>query len=175
MEEDMDICDTPPHVPVVTDLSSGKWYYLDYGGVENGPAKLCDIKVLVDEGVLMSDHFIKHLDSDRWLTVENAASPLVRQSFASIASDTITQLVNPPEAPGNILSDAADILHSAPDNHQEMLTPLRQPRVCPNDSVFTFELLEDLHIEERVRNLLEGYDVTPGMELEAIKGILHCQ
>ncbi|KAL2981404.1 hypothetical protein AAZX31_13G287400 [Glycine max] len=172
MEEDMDICDTPPHVPVVTDLSSGKWYYLDYGGVENGPAKLCDIKVLVDEGVLMSDHFIKHLDSDRWLTVENAASPLVRQSFASIASDTITQLVNPPEAPGNILSDAADILHSAPDNHQEMLTPLRQPRVCPNDSVFTFELLEDLHIEERVRNLLEGYDVTPGMELEAIKEAL---
>ncbi|TKY48777.1 Histone-lysine N-methyltransferase ATXR3 [Spatholobus suberectus] len=172
MEEDMDICDTPPHVPVVTDLSSGKWYYLDYGGVENGPTKLCDIKVLVDEGVLMSDHFIKHLDSDRWLTVENAASPLAPQSFPSIASDTITQLVNPPEAPGNILSDTADILQSTPENHQEMLTPSLQPLVCPNDSVFTSELLEDLHIDERVRNLLEGYDVTPGMELEAVKEAL---
>ncbi|XP_020237818.1 histone-lysine N-methyltransferase ATXR3 isoform X2 [Cajanus cajan] len=172
MEEDMDICDTPPHVPVVTDLSSGKWYYLDYGGVENGPAKLCDIKVLVDEGVLMPDHFIKHLDSDRWLTVENAVSPLAPQIFPSIASDTITQLVNPPEAPGNILSDTTDILQSAPENLQEMLPPLPQPPVCPNDSVFTPELFEDLRIDERVRNLLEGYDVTPGMELEAIKEAL---
>ncbi|KAK7324764.1 hypothetical protein VNO77_28596 [Canavalia gladiata] len=172
MEEDMDICDTPPHVPVVTDLSSGKWYYLDYGGVENGPAKLCDIKVLVDEGVLMPDHFIKHLDSDRWLTVENAVSPLTSQNFPSIVADTITQLVNPPEAPGNILSDTADILQTAPENHQEMLAALQLPLVCPNDSVFTAELLEDLYIDERVRNLLEGYDVTPGMELEAIKEAL---
>ncbi|XP_027344008.1 histone-lysine N-methyltransferase ATXR3 [Abrus precatorius] len=172
MEEDMDICDTPPHVPVVTDLSSGKWYYLDYGGVENGPAKLCDIKVLVDEGVMMSDHFIKHLDSDRWLTVENAASPLASQSFPSIVADTITQLVNPPEAPGNILSDTADNLQSGPENHQEMLASSQPPLVCPNDSVLTSELLEDLHIDERVRNLLEGHDVTPGMELEAIKEAL---
>ncbi|CAJ1956392.1 unnamed protein product [Sphenostylis stenocarpa] len=171
MEEDMDICDTPPHVPVVTDLSSGKWYYLDYDGVENGPAKLCDIKVLVDEGVLMSDHFIKHLDSDRWLTVENAVSPLAPQSFPSIVSDSITQLVNPPEAPGNILSDTADILQSAPENHQEILTH-SPPPVCPSDSLHTSELLEDFHIDERVRNLLEGYDVTPGMELEAIKEVL---
>lgn len=172
MEEDMDICDTPPHVPVVTDLSAGKWYYLDYGGVENGPVKLCDIKVLVDEGVLMSDHFIKHLDSDRWLTVENAASPLASQSFQSIVSDAITQLVNPPEAPGNILSDMADVLQSASENHQEILTSSPKPPICPNDSVFTTEPLEDLHIDERVRNLLEGYDVTPGMELEAIKEAL---
>ncbi|KAI5426391.1 hypothetical protein KIW84_031985 [Lathyrus oleraceus] len=53
MEEDMDICDTRPHVPVVTNLSSGKWFYLDYGGVENGPAKLCDIKFFVDEGLIV--------------------------------------------------------------------------------------------------------------------------
>lgn len=54
MEEDMDICDTPPHVPLVADLSStGKWFYLDYNGVENGPSKLSDIKVLVNEGILM--------------------------------------------------------------------------------------------------------------------------
>ncbi|KAK7272318.1 hypothetical protein RJT34_28833 [Clitoria ternatea] len=172
MEEDMDICDTPPHVPLVTDLSSGKWYYLDYGGVENGPAKLCDIKDLVDKGVLMSDHFIKHLDSDRWLTVENAVSPLVSQSFPSIVSDTITQLVSPPEAPGNTLSDTADVLQSHPENHQEQLDPFKQPLVCPNDSVVTSELLVDLCIDERVTNLLEGYDVSPGMELDAIKEAL---
>lgn len=175
MEEDMDICDTPPHVPVVTDLSSGKWYYLDYGGVENGPAKLCDIKVLVEEGVLMSDHFIKHIDSDRWLTVENAASPLAPPNFPSIVSDSITQLVNPPEAPGNILSDTADIFQSAHENHQEMLTSSPPPLVCPIDSLRSSELLEDFHIDERVKHLLKGYDVTPEMEPEAIKGILFCQ
>ena len=175
MEEDMDICDTPPHVPVVTDSSSGRWFYLDYGGVENGPAKLSDIKVLVDEGVLMSDHFIKHLDSDRWLTVENASSPLTAQTFPSIVSDTITQLVNPPEAPGNLLADTGDILQSGPESCQEMPATSLRPLVCPDDNVLTSELLEDLHIDERVRNLLEGYDVIPGMELEAIKGNLSCR
>ncbi|XP_073222053.1 histone-lysine N-methyltransferase ATXR3-like isoform X3 [Cicer arietinum] len=166
MEEDMDICDTPPHVPVVTDLTSRKWFYLDYGGVENGPAKLCDIRVLVDEGVLMSDHFIKHLDSDRWLTVENAVSPLAAQSFPSIVSDTITQFVNPPEASGNLLADTAGI-QFGPENYPEIL-----PRVYPNDDVLTPELVDNFHIDERVLNLLEGYDVIPGMELEAIKEAL---
>ncbi|XP_061369493.1 histone-lysine N-methyltransferase ATXR3-like [Gastrolobium bilobum] len=172
MEEDMDICDTPPHVPVVADSSSGKWFYLDYGGVEHGPSKLSDIKVLVDDGVLMSDHFIKHLDSDRWLTVENAASPLAAQTFPSIVSDTITQLVNPPEAPGNLLADTGGILQSGPEHYEEMPAALLQPMVCPDDSVPASELLEDFHIDERVGVLLEGYDVIPGRELEAIKEAL---
>ncbi|XP_058762459.1 histone-lysine N-methyltransferase ATXR3-like [Vicia villosa] len=171
MEEDMDICDTPPHVPVVTDLSSGKWFYLDYGGVENGPAKLCDIKLLVDEGVLMSDHFIKHLDSDRWLTVENAVSPLAAQSFPSIVSDAITQLVNPPEASGNILADTADI-QSGPENYLGKPGPSLLPRGHPSESVLTSELLDNFYIDERVQNLLEGYDVIPGLELEAVKEAL---
>ncbi|XP_057457990.1 histone-lysine N-methyltransferase ATXR3-like isoform X2 [Lotus japonicus] len=172
MEEDMDICDTPPHVPVVTDLSSGKWFYLDHVGVENGPAKLCDIKVLVDEGVLTSDHFIKHLDSDRWLTVENAVSPLAAQSFPSIVSETVTELVSPPEAPGNLLADTADIVQSGPENYTEMPASSLHPLICPNDSVFIPEHFDDTLIDERVRNLLEGYDVIPGMELEAIKEAL---
>ncbi|KAG7011928.1 Histone-lysine N-methyltransferase ATXR3, partial [Cucurbita argyrosperma subsp. argyrosperma] len=56
MEEDMDICDTPPHAPLVTDTSTGKWFYLDYYGVERGPTRLYDLKTLVEEGSLMSDH-----------------------------------------------------------------------------------------------------------------------
>lgn len=174
MEEDMDICDTPPHVPVAADSSSGKWFYLDYSGVEQGPSKLCDIKVLITEGVLMSDHFVKHLDSDRWLTAENAASPLAAQSFPSIVSDTITQLVSPPEAPGNLLADTGDILQSGPENFQEMPAPFPLQSVFPDDSVGASEPSEELLIDERVEVLLEGYDVTPGRELEAIKGILFC-
>jgi len=163
MEEDMDICDTPPHVHVVSDSSTGKWFYLDYFGVEHGPAKLSDIKVLVDDGVLMPDHFIKHIDSDRWLTVENAASPLPAQSFPLIVSDSITQLVNLPEAPGNILSDTGDILQSGPES-----------TLSPDDSVLAPERLEDLHFDERVGVLLEGYDIIPGRELEAITGVFLC-
>ncbi|XP_058729581.1 histone-lysine N-methyltransferase ATXR3-like isoform X1 [Vicia villosa] len=168
MEEDMDICDTPPHVPVFADSSSGKWFYLDYCGLEHGPSKLSDIKVLVDEGVLMSDHFIKHIDSDRWLTVENAASPLVAQSFPLIVSDSITQLVNPPEASGNLLSDTGDILQSGPKNDQERQAPFLKSMLYPDDNMLAPEPLDDLHFDERVGVLLEGYDVIPGRELEAI-------
>ncbi|KAL2328317.1 hypothetical protein Fmac_021744 [Flemingia macrophylla] len=172
MEEDMDICDTPPHVPLVVDSSSGKWFYLDYDGVEHGPSKLSDIKVLVDDGVLMSDHFIKHIDSDRWLTVENAVSPLAAQSFPSVVSDTTTQLVNPPEAPGNLLADSGDILQSGPENYQGIPAPFLQPMLCSEDSRIASDLLEDLHIDERVGVLLEGYDIIPGKELETIKEAL---
>ncbi|XP_020232383.1 histone-lysine N-methyltransferase ATXR3 isoform X1 [Cajanus cajan] len=172
MEEDMDICDTPPHVPLVVDSSSGKWFYLDYDGVEHGPSKLSDIKVLVGDGVLMSDHFIKHIDSDRWLTVENAVSPLAAQSFLSVVSDTTTQLVNPPEAPGNLLADTGDILQSGPENYQGIPAPFLQPMLCSEDSGIASDLLEDLHIDERVDVLLDGYDVIPGKEFEAIKEAL---
>ncbi|CAO2813283.1 unnamed protein product, partial [Amaranthus hypochondriacus] len=112
MEEDMDISDTPPHVPCMASINPGKWYYLDHLGEERGPSKLCDLKSLVVEGILMSDHLVKHSDVDRWMTVENAASPAVTTNFSMVFSETVTQLVNPPEAPGNVLEDVGDAEHS---------------------------------------------------------------
>ncbi|XP_030546348.1 histone-lysine N-methyltransferase ATXR3 [Rhodamnia argentea] len=156
MEEDMDICDTPPHVPLVADSTVGKWIYLDYLGFECGPSKLCDLKSLVQDGVLHSDHFIKHVDSDRWMTVENAASPLVGVAFPSIVSESITQLVNPPEAPGNLLDDTVDGGLSGSLTVEEMQLPVAN------------EPLEDLCIDERVRLLLHGFTFIPGRELETI-------
>ncbi|OMO60222.1 hypothetical protein CCACVL1_24326, partial [Corchorus capsularis] len=162
MEEDMDICDTPPHIPMVAESSVGKWIYLDYFGVECGPSKLCDLKALVDEGVLLSDHLIKHLDTDRWVTVENAASPMLTASFPSIVSDTVTQLVSPPEASGNLLVEVGDSrplgIHSG---HEALLS-------CLDDSAAASEPLEDLHIDERVGALLEGVNIVPGKELEIV-------
>ncbi|XP_019056103.1 PREDICTED: histone-lysine N-methyltransferase ATXR3-like isoform X2 [Nelumbo nucifera] len=163
MEEDMDISDTPPHVPVMVDSNQGKWFYLDHLGIEQGPSKLRDLKRLVDEGVLLSDHLIKHSESDRWVTVENAASPLVSVNFPSIVSDSITQLVSPPEAPGNLLSDAGDAAQSVNQYRQEQATSgLVEP-----------ELIEDLRIDERVGELLRGYTIIPGKELENIGEVLH--
>lgn len=171
MEEDMDICDTPPHVPIVADSSTGKWFYLDYYGVECGPSKLCDLKALMEEGALMSDHLIKHVDTDRWVTVENATSPLVTLNFPFIVSDTITQLVKPPEAPGNLLADTGDTRQSGPQSGEEISVTLSEPVVRTDDTAAVFEPSKDLHIDARVGALLEGFPVIPGKELETVAGI----
>ncbi|KAJ8763758.1 hypothetical protein K2173_003540 [Erythroxylum novogranatense] len=165
MEEDMDICDTPPHFPVVTDSSIGKWFYLDYFGIERGPSKLCDLKALVDEGVLVSDHLIKHLDSDRWVAIENAVSPLNTVNFPSIVSDMVTQRVSPPEAPGNPLAEK-DTVDIGQYGSKTSESPV------PNDCAATSEPLEDLHIDDRVRTLFEGFNLIPGRELEIIGEVL---
>lgn len=172
MEEDMDICDTPPHVPLVADSTTGKWFYLDHFGMERGPSKLCDLKKLVEEGILVSDHLIKHVDSDRWLTIENAASPLVPVNFPSIVSDTVTQLVSPPEAPGNLLAEAGDATESSKLLDEETPATLLQSMSCNNDSSTASERLEDLQIDERVRALLKGFTVIPGRELETLGEVL---
>ncbi|KAK2987988.1 hypothetical protein RJ640_011251 [Escallonia rubra] len=165
MEEDMDICDTPPHVPVVADSTTGKWFYLDHYGMEHGPSKLCDLKILVEEGFLVSDHLIKHLDSDRWVTVENAVSPLVTANFTSIVSDTVTQLVSPPEAPGNSLEDLGNIVQADTQTREEMIAATSEPTY---DSLSDSENPGDLLIDERVGALLEGLTIIPGRELETV-------
>ncbi|KAK9285863.1 hypothetical protein L1049_025064 [Liquidambar formosana] len=175
MEEDMDICDTPPHVlhvPLVADSTTGKWFYLDHLGMEQGPSKLCDLKALMEEGVLMSDHLIKHFDSDRWVTVENAASPMVTLNFPLIVSDTVTQMVSPPEAPGNLLVDTGDTGQSGSQLGEEALVTLPQAMFCPDESSAASEPLEDLHIDERVGALLTGFTVIPGRELETVGEVL---
>ncbi|XP_044501413.1 histone-lysine N-methyltransferase ATXR3-like isoform X2 [Mangifera indica] len=168
MEEDMDICDTPPHAPTVVDSSTGKWFYLDHYGFECGPSKLCDLKALVEEGLLVSDHFVKHLDSDRWVTVENAVSPPVSASFPSIASEVVTQLVNPPEAPGNLLVDTGDIVQPRGEESQVS--------VCgPDDGAPAPESIEDLNIDVRIETLLEGFTLVPGNEIRTLGEILQTE
>ncbi|KAF5746032.1 SET domain protein 2 isoform 1 [Tripterygium wilfordii] len=172
MEEDMDICDTPPHVSLVPDSSKGKWIYLDYLGVQCGPSKLCELKQLVEEGLLVSDHLIKHLDSDRWVTVENAVSPIVTVNFSSVVSDTITQLVRPPEAPGNLLADTGDAGKSGVHCGEEAAVTLPQLSINPDDNSAAHESLEDLRIDERVGALVGGITVIPGRELETVEEAL---
>ncbi|KAL5731042.1 hypothetical protein ACHQM5_003804 [Ranunculus cassubicifolius] len=163
MEEDMDISNTPPHVPVMNDSALGNWFYLDHFGVEQGPSKLCNLRRLVEEGVIQSDHLVKHSGSDWWVTVENAASPSVPTNFPSIVSEMVSQLVSPPEAPGNLLQDSGDAGEPANKVDQETL----------DDSLNVVGYLEDLHIDERVNALLDGYAIVPGRELETLGEALH--
>ncbi|KNA15540.1 hypothetical protein SOVF_097420 isoform A [Spinacia oleracea] len=163
MEEDMDICDTPPHVPFVANVNPGKWYYLDHLGEERGPSRLCDLKTLIAGGILMSDHLVKHCDSDRWVTVENAASPVATPNFTTIFSETVTQQVSPPEAPGNLLADAGDVEHSVDQVGVDGPCVTGQDDHLPSD---------DLGIDERVGALLDGFTVLPGKELEIVGEVL---
>ncbi|RWW20568.1 hypothetical protein GW17_00015319 [Ensete ventricosum] len=164
MEEDMDISDTPPRDPITSDFDAGKWFYLDHFGIEQGPSKLVDLRQLVDEGVLLSDHLIKHADSDRWVTVENAASPLVPLNLPSIVSDVVTQTASPPEAPGNLLVDVGIICQETTSSM------LLQKEALKEQSPVIAECLEDYHIDERVETLLGGYTIVGGKELEIIGG-----
>ncbi|XP_011100313.1 histone-lysine N-methyltransferase ATXR3-like isoform X2 [Sesamum indicum] len=168
MEEDMDICNTPPHAPPVEDAVSGKWCYLDHFGIERGPSKLSDLKTLVKEGYLVSDHLIKHLDSDRWVTVEKAVSPLVTVNFRSIVPDTVTQLVCPPEAPGNLLADNGNGV----SGNEEILGPSAHPIFCCKENLVASEHEEDLHIDDRVGALLEDVTLIPGKEVEMLAEVL---
>lgn len=169
MEEDMDICNTPPHDPGLDVAISGKWFYIDHLGEEQGPSRLCDLKKLVEEGFLVSDHLVKHLDSDRWVTVEKAVSPLVTANFTSIVSDSTTELVSPPEAPGNLLVDNEDLLDSSQVGHG-IPPPSLDLASYPKDSLAVLEPLEDLHIDERVGAFLDGFTVVPGKEFELVGG-----
>ncbi|XP_029117517.2 histone-lysine N-methyltransferase ATXR3 [Elaeis guineensis] len=162
MEEDMDICDTPPHVTMASDSSAGKWYYLDHFGIEQGPSKLVDLKRLVEEGVLLSDHLIKHADSDRWVTVENAASPIVPLNLPSVVSDAVTKMASPPEAPGNLLADARDLCQ------ETSVSVSQQEEMHAEGASVAPEFIEDFHIDERVEALLDGYTILDGMELEIL-------
>ncbi|KAF3777531.1 Histone-lysine N-methyltransferase [Nymphaea thermarum] len=167
MEEDMDICDSPPYVAQehsglnTTNSFVGNWFYLDHLGIERGPSRLCDLKKMVEDGLLVSDHLIKHSQSNRWMTVENAASPLVSLNLTSIVSDSVTQLVTPPEAPGNALNEAGE-LEPASDSRPEKQ---ERAEVVENDSASSSG---DLHIDDRVEELLKGHTVLPGREVETL-------
>lgn len=167
MEEDMDICDTPPHVPEAeTSVSTtGKWFYLDHLGMERGPSRLCDLKMLVDEGFLVSDHLIKHLDSQRWVTVENAVSPVVTANFPSSLLDTFTEMVSPPEAPGNLLVDVGELAPTSNQIGEEQLAVSAETSNDPKSQ-------EDLQIDERIDALFDGFPSVPGRELETVAEVL---
>ncbi|ESQ56010.1 hypothetical protein EUTSA_v10024183mg [Eutrema salsugineum] len=167
MEVDMDICDTPPHEPMAVDSSTGKWFYLDYYGMEHGPAKLSELKALMEQGILFSDHMIKHSDKNRWVTIENATSPVMNMNFPSVVSDAVTQLVNPPEAPGNLLEDTADA-GEAVSMEQEAGDSLPDSVSMLDSNELLVEHYENFQIDKRIASLVEGSTITPGREYETL-------
>jgi [histone H3]-lysine4 N-trimethyltransferase ATXR3 len=165
MEEDMDICDTPPHASTASDMIPnavsvpvpGKWFYLDNFGVEQGPSTLIDLKMLVKEGYLQPDHMIKHENSDRWLTVENAASPLVTLVFPSIVG-TAADAIDLNAETGVPLEEAPCFDTGLPDLNLDIGT------------ADELEMDDEYRIDERVASMMEGYVFTEGAELDILSG-----
>ncbi|XP_017241564.1 histone-lysine N-methyltransferase ATXR3 [Daucus carota subsp. sativus] len=168
MEEDMDICNTPPHDPVVADLKPAKWFYLDHHGVNQGPSRLCDLRMLVDDGILVSDHLIKHIDSDRWVTVENAVSPLATYNFSSSLSYTLSQPVTPPEAPSKELNVGGVMWYGSQISDKKVAAS-SEPTIS---NISASVAAPNFHLDERVGALLEGCAIIPGRELETLGKVL---
>jgi len=112
---------------------------------------------------------IKHSDNNRWVTIENATSPVVNINIPSIVSDAVTRLVNPPEAPGNLLEDIADAakaVHMEQGAEDSLPESLSIPD--SNDTVVGHH--EDFQFDNRIASLLDGYTIIPGRELETLGG-----
>jgi hypothetical protein len=89
------------------------------------------------------------------VTVENAASPLVPSEFPSVYSDVSTQLVSPPEAPGNLLDEARE--EASGTDHEQMKEASAEEQ-------------EDFYIDDRVDALMDGSIMVDGQELEILGG-----
>ncbi|KAI3780786.1 hypothetical protein L2E82_10777 [Cichorium intybus] len=178
MEEDMDICDTPPHVPETETLpvsvsTTGKWCYLDHHGIEQGPSRLSDLKILVKEGFLVSDHLVKHVESQRWVTVENAVSPVVTANFSSTFLDSVTELVSPPEAPGNLLVEIGELGPNSNQVGEEVLAVSAEiSKVQESEEGQGQSQSQSLLIDQRVEALFDGVSRIPGRELETVAEVL---
>ncbi|KAJ1698179.1 hypothetical protein LUZ63_006691 [Rhynchospora breviuscula] len=169
MEEDMDICDTPPHATTPSDLNPnpvslpvpGKWFYLDYFGTEQGPSALADIRTLVEEGNLQSDHMIKHENSDCWVTIENAASPLLVPVFPSVVG-------TPADSIDLNVVDNGVAQDEAPRFEKTGLPDLNLD-IGSGDEL---EMNDEFRIDERVASFLDGYVFSEGSELDMLSEAL---
>ncbi|XP_057838042.2 histone-lysine N-methyltransferase ATXR3 [Cryptomeria japonica] len=144
------------------------WVYIDHLGIEQGPLKLADLRMLVDDGQLQSDHLIKREGSDEWVTLENAASPMPLGKLSLITSKCSPQTQSDPvtEIPSNKTGVEAnnsknvqgmpncDSIHSAPQDS--------------NTNVW----FEDFHIDERIEKLMQGFPLIPGRENEIVSEAL---
>lgn len=165
MEEDMDICDTPPHASTASDMIlnpvsipvPGQWFYIDNFGGEQGPSTLAGLKTLVKEGYLQPDHMIKHENSDCWVTVENAASPLVTPVFPSVVG-AATDPIDLNAETGVALEEAPRFDTGLPDLNLDI------------DTGDELVMDEEYNIDARVASFMEGYVVAEGAELDILSG-----
>eukprot|EP01018_Ginkgo_biloba_P011217 Gb_22849 [translate_table: standard] len=154
------------------------WFYIDHLGIEQGPLKLGDLKNLVEDGLLQSDHLVKRDRSDEWVTVENAASPMPFGNLPLSISKLFpqTQIGQACETSMNKLGVVADTCKSVQGilncDSQGRNNPHSQIQQDDSSAGQAFNNLEDFHIDERVERLMQGFNLIPGRENETVSEAL---
>ncbi|KAH9323189.1 hypothetical protein KI387_017828, partial [Taxus chinensis] len=144
------------------------WVYIDHLGIEQGPIKLVDLRMLVEDGQLQSDHLIKREGTDEWVTIENAASPMpfgklslvTTKIFPQVHSDPISE--TPRNKPGVVANNLENV--NGMQNCESTFSVLQD-----NSGNFW---LEDFHIDERVEKLMQRFPLIPGRENEIVSEAL---
>eukprot|EP00250_Pteridium_aquilinum_P014016 c21723_g1_i2 orf=471-7637(-) len=129
----------------------GGWIYLDSEGNEKGPINLSVLKSFMRDGRLQPDHMVQLEGSNAWITLEHAGSTpgalgeaFMLQSSTSSKADGAVQQCLPPMAVESTFDE----------------------KPVPNSS--SCELSEDLEIDNRVDQLMQGFSLVPGNEKEVI-------
>jgi len=145
------------------------WFYLDHLGFEQGPSKLGDLKRLVEDGLLQSDHLIKREGTDEWVTVDDAASPMLFGNLSLPTSRVFlqSQVRQFDETSMNKPGVAANACRNVQG------TEKRDSTLFVQQDDFNSDRLEDFHIEERVEKLMQGFHLIPGRENEIVLEALY--
>ncbi|KAL2644717.1 hypothetical protein R1flu_012304 [Riccia fluitans] len=144
------------------------WLYNDRHGTLQGPVELEQLRKMQENGLLQSDHLICRDGTNEWVTLENAGSP-------ANCSPGNKQLPGPSSSGVHQASPPPAYSRFSLDGHQDDRLTLEHadcdicppgtevPHVTPVDGEF-----EDLHIDERVEKLMQGFPYIPGKEGEAV-------
>lgn len=143
------------------------WFYLDHLGFEQGPSKLGELKRLVEDGLLQSDHLIKREGTDEWVTVEHAASPM---PFGNLSLPTSRVLQSQRRQFDGTSMNKPGVAANACRNVQGMEN--RNSTLFVQQDGLNSDGLEDFHIEERVEKLMQGFLLIPGRENEVVSEAL---
>ncbi|KAL3697909.1 hypothetical protein R1sor_011985 [Riccia sorocarpa] len=148
-------------------LSRG-WVYIDRQGTYQGPLELGQLKEMQEIGMLQSDHLVCQEGSNEWVTLENARSPPkgspVKKPLEDCSSSRIHE-ASPPAYPPFIRDGLEDDNPPLENEDCDICPPGTE---VPRGNRLDGEQFEDLHIDERVEKLMQGFTYVPGKEGEAV-------
>lgn len=132
------------------------WIYLDSEGITQGPMSLSVLKSFMGDGRLQPDHMIQLDGSNAWLTLEHAGLT--------------------PDGLGEAFLPQLSLSPKAESNAQPCLPPMPVENIFDQKSALlssSCELPEDLDIDNRVNQFMQGLTLVSGKEKEIISEALH--
>ncbi|BBN01324.1 [histone H3]-lysine4 N-trimethyltransferase ATXR3 [Marchantia polymorpha subsp. ruderalis] len=152
-------------------LSRG-WLYNDRHGDLQGPVELGQLRELLDNGLLQSDHLVRREGTNEWVTLEHAGSPPSNwlpssprnKQPSSLSSSGLSQ-ASPLSCPPHSQDRLKDELVAVEYADHDICPPGTEVSNAASSLGGDFE---DLHIDERVEKLMQGFTYVPGKEGEIV-------